>query len=72
MAVKIEDPGPHLFPAVTQVGVDHDYGRDGVIIKVWTRIEGQLVSVDISLNNQQADGLEGTLTDYREQRQRRR
>jgi hypothetical protein len=71
MTLKIEGPGPHHpFPVVEKIDADDDYGR-GVVLKVWTRVEGQLASVDIFLNQPQADGLESTLGAYRARRQNR-
>jgi hypothetical protein len=65
MAIKIEGSGPHPFPTVEKIEVEEDYGR-GAVVKVWTRVEGQLVSVDIFLNRPQADILESSLGAYRE------
>jgi len=67
MAVKIEGPGPHPFPTVEKIDVEEDYG-EGKVVKVWTRVEGQLVSVDIFLNYLQAEILESSLGAYRVRR----
>jgi hypothetical protein len=69
MTLKIEGPGPHHpFPVVEKIDAEDDYKR-GVVLKVWTRVEGQLASVDIFLNHPQADILGSTLSAYRERRQ---
>jgi hypothetical protein len=67
MAIKIEGPGPHPFPAVEKVDVDEDYGR-GAVVKLWTRVEGQLTSVDVFLNLPQSEVLESSLGAYRARR----
>jgi hypothetical protein len=67
MAIKIEGPGPHRFPVVEKIDVEDDYGR-GLVARVWTRAEGQLVSVDIFLNHPQAEVLESSLGAYRARR----
>ena len=67
MTIRIEGSGPHVFPVLEKVDAEDDYRR-GVVVKVWTRVEGQLMSLDIFFNYQQADSLEGTLRAYREHR----
>jgi hypothetical protein len=70
MTVKIEGLGPHPFPTVEKIDVEEDYGR-GQVIKVWTKVEGQLVSVDVFLNQPQAEVLESALGAYRARRNAR-
>jgi hypothetical protein len=65
MTLKIEGAGPHPFPTVEKIDVEDDYSR-GTVVKVWTRVEGQPVSVDIFLNRPQAEILESSLGAYRE------
>ena len=60
MAIKIEGPTPHPFPVVEKIDAEEDYGR-GVVLKIWTRVEGQLVSVDVFLNHPQAEVLKSSL-----------
>ena len=61
MPIKIEGQGPHPFPAVEKVEAVDDYGR-GVVVKVWTKVEGQPVSVDVFLNKPQAKLLQSELS----------
>jgi hypothetical protein len=67
MTIKIDGAGPHPFPVIEKIDVDEDYGR-GHVVKLWTRVEGQLVSVDVFLNIPQSEILESSLGAYREQR----
>ncbi len=61
MAIKFDGKGPHVFPGVEKAEAVDDSGR-GVVLKLWTKVEGQMVCLDVFLNHPQAEVLESELS----------